>query len=249
MCDHRRTVIDRQVAEEICIDCGLVLNKVYTNDKLISPPATDSGSLAAKDVDRIRGILDVMHLDNQHVRERVLNNYGKIYGRRKKVCRGTARKENIAIAFAICNTLTRLRIPRPPEHVLHLCGLSSSTKFSKNKNSAFIFNISKELKLSEAEMMRLKKEDYELAYAPPQYYIDTACSYLEIPFQQMQEMYEVALKANWTLYGKQPTVIAAASILHVLKRNGHWSREMEQKVKDQLSCDVTSIRHVMSLLI
>jgi hypothetical protein len=160
----------------------------------------------------ITSVLAVFHLDNQHVMERAIENYDKIYGSRRarRGFRKSEFKQRVACAFSICNSLARLQMPRPPEYVARLCEVPCRP----------LLNVRAQLNLSEEELGALRPEDYELEEARPQDYIDVVCSNLRIPFNTAGEVRRVAEEAQWVLHGRQPTVIAAASIQFVLAERG-----------------------------
>jgi transcription initiation factor TFIIIB Brf1 subunit/transcription initiation factor TFIIB len=212
---------DFHAGDVVCLECGLVLDRLVgvgggggpwrihgggDVDRLPPPPPQaprcPTGEQLALDV------LAVFHLDNQHVAERVLENYRIVYGGRaaRRGFRKCEFKRRVAVAFSICNTLARLSVPRPPSYVARLCEVPTRP----------LLNLPLHLRLSAEDLASLRREDYELAETKPQDYVDVACSHLGIPFSKAGEARCGAEEAEWVLHGRQPTVIAAAAILRAL---------------------------------
>ena len=186
-------------------------------------------------------MLAVFHLDNQHVFERVAANYGRIYGGRtpRPGFKKTEFKRRVAAAFAICNTLTRQQMPRPPSYVANLCEVPCRA----------LLNLPSALNLGPAELERLGEEDYELAEARPQEYIDAVCSQLGIPFSLAGEARQLAEEAEWALHGRQPTVIAAACLQQSLADRGRLGvRIRREDICDIFTCQQRSVNQALAAL-
>jgi transcription initiation factor TFIIIB Brf1 subunit/transcription initiation factor TFIIB len=256
MCFHENVLDDFHTADVVCTDCGLVLDRIvgfsgtggqqwnsrpcqYRQTQLqpplpppilISPPSTGGKEARRK----IENYLSVFFMDNENVVESVLKKYNLIYGTRvqRPGFRKCNMKERIAIAFSICNTLANEEMPRPPQYIAKLCGVSCRQ----------LLNTVTHLKLSEEELEKMKREDYELASSPPQDYIDVLCSHLGIPFATGGEMRAVAEEARWILHGRYPTVIAAASMQLVLERRGELNKTVfAEKICEMLDCQQKTV--------
>ena len=164
----------------------------------------------------IEPVLALVHLDNDYVTERVSDNYEKLYGgrRARRGFKKTEEKQRLALAFAILNTLSRLRMPRPVEDVLVLCGVPA-----KRENTRKLLSIKKTLDLTVQEMQGMQEEDYELQDSNPEDYVDVLCVRLDIPFAVASEIHATISKAHWKLYGKRPPVIIAAAILRAVQHH------------------------------
>jgi hypothetical protein len=185
-------------------------------------------SNAKKGRELITSVLAVFQLDNQHVSERVMENYDKVYGRRRTRLgfRKNEFKQRVACAFSICNTLARLQMPRPPEYVARLCEVPCKS----------LLNLPAYLSLEHEELTQLHPEDYELEEGQPQDYIDVVCSNLGISFNTAGEARRVAENARWILHGRHPTVIAAASLQVALTERGELERERAIAICDLFDC-------------
>jgi hypothetical protein len=211
------------------MDCGLVLDRIVGTSGRGGGPCRLSRAGEGEEEDVVfprldppeagrelsgeRLVLDVLavfHLDSQHVTERALENYRRVYGRRaaRQGFRKCDFKRRVAAAFSVCNTLARLCLPRPPSYVAKLCGVPTRP----------LLNLPLHLRLSAEELASLRREDYELAQTRPQDYVDVVCSHLGIPFSTAGQARCEAEEAEWALHGRQPTVIAAAAILRTLSR-------------------------------
>ena len=175
-------------------------------------------------------MLALFHLDQRDTVERAKLNYVKIYGGRS--FKKNDFKRRVALAFSICNTLIRLKFPRPPEYITQLLGLDSCKP---------LLNIPKTLNFNRKEFAKLDREDYELQEVEPQHYIDTLCAHLDISFPHASKMYKLAEKCKWQLHGKYPTVIAAAVMQHVYKKDSNCTPRKLSEICEALSCRQKSV--------
>jgi transcription initiation factor TFIIIB Brf1 subunit/transcription initiation factor TFIIB len=159
--------------------------------------------------------LELFHLGNAFVVEKVAQNYRAVYGRRvaRRLCRPDGRKRRIAVAFSICNVLAREGMPRPASFIAQACGLEDGTYRP-------LLDLPRSLGLTSSDLRRLPRETYELLDPPPQDYIDTLCGLLGIPFDLATQMYDVAERLQWECHGRHPPGIAAAAVQHVLLQKG-----------------------------
>jgi transcription initiation factor TFIIIB Brf1 subunit/transcription initiation factor TFIIB len=191
--------------------------------------------------DRIVSYLELFHLDNEHVVESVVESYEKIYGARgeKNRFRKSDYKERIAIAFSICNVLAKENMPRPPHYVARVCEVPCRP----------LLNMIKEMHLTPEELVRLKREDYELQDSPPQDYIDVVCSQINIPFATASQMRRAAEELQWTLHGRYPTVIAATAMQLVLRKRGELERGFASvDICEALGCGQKAIDQAIAAL-
>ena len=185
----------------------------------------------------IAQVLGIFHIESHEVVNKAIENFEKIYNARAraKSFRRGEKKEALTAAFVICNTLAQCCIPRPPAYVARYCGVEGEWRS--------ILNIAKVLRidLREAETAGLTREDFELQDSAPGDYIDTVCAHIGIPFNLASRMTLVADAAKNMLYGRYPTVIAAAAMQLVLNEVGLLTRLSARDVCDQLTCQQKSV--------
>ncbi len=265
LCPHKNTLDDYDVADIVCMDCGLVLDRLlggsgggqrigggggwYENvsrHQEADPPLPDFFWLPPEERERRRSwesilhCLSVFHMDTEEVARLALENYWKIYGGRQSGKGGFRKnqdKETLAIAFSICNTLAREGIPRPPNYVADVCGVS---KEDRSK----LLKIPSALALGKEELQQLRKCDYELKESEAEDYIDTLCSILGVPFHLAGKIRTTAQKATWLLHGRLPTVLAAASMQLELRRAGLLVSE--RKICELLDCKQKSVSRAIT---
>ena len=258
---------DFATADSVCMECGLVLEQILGHGgerervRGANPDEWSGGGegnvcyvagerLSAARVRRertketvLRPILAPFHLDNDYVLERVCDNYEKIYGGRpaRKGFKKTIFKKQVAVAFSIINTLSRLHMPRPVEDVLLVCGVRD-----EKSNSRALLDVVKTLNLSEQELAGLNEEDYELADADPEDYVDVICAQLCIPFAVASTIHEIIAEARWMLYGHFPTVIIAAAIQQAVAKRPHLAAEAPpQRVCQLLNCRQETVNRLL----
>ena len=184
-------------------------------------------------------LLSVFHLDGGCVEEDVLHLYCRLYALR----RGTRKsewKKNLALAFCIARVLTRHKCPRPIDDILLVCGVPLADK-------GHLLQMAKWLNLRKEELESLEPDDYEWEDTSPQHYIDTLCSHLGIPFAAASEMEEVARGCEYALYGRQPSVLAAAAMQVVLRRRGFLALNpaLAEEVCKGLGCQQRAVNEVL----
>jgi hypothetical protein len=178
--------------------------------------------------------LSLFSLDNESTINECINNYAKIYGARK-IIRKNSYKNNLAIAFSICNTLAKEHTPRPPHYIAQLCNVPTKA----------MLNIVSALSITPEEKSTLKKEDYELQETCPEEYIDVICAHLGIPFHIASEGRETVNKSQRILFGRYPTVIAAASLEFVLRQKSCGSL---QRICELLGCKEKTVEQAIDKL-
>lgn len=183
----------------------------------------------SQQMERIRRILDVYHLDNVSVRSEAVKLFNKIYGDIKpgNGFRKSYYKESVAIAFAIINTLTKQGCPRPPAFFTNLCAIDSGD----------LLDLPKTLGLSRKMMAKLDARDYELRDISPRDYVSTAARLFQLDPTTTGRMLERVGVYTSQYPGKQPNTIAAAAMQDVLMRSRPtaWPR-CENKLCSPLSC-------------
>jgi hypothetical protein len=232
------------------VDCGVVVERIVGTlgggaggpvlrggaGEETPPPYIRSGEWAGERL--ALAVLAVLGVDNQHVSERVLQNYARVYGSRgpRPGFRKCDFKRRVAVAFSVCNTLARLHMPRPPSYVTRLCDLPTTRP---------LLNLPFHLRLERGELDALRREDYELRDGRPQEYVDTACSHLGIPFSAAGEAVSEAERAEWVLHGRHPTVLAAAAIQRVLGRRGELGEARRAELCHAFDCRQRTVDRVL----
>lgn len=201
----------------------------------------------------IRSVLAVLHLDNEYILERVWENFGRVYADRdaRPGFRKSDFKERVAAAFCINNVLAREGMPRPARYVTELCGLDSARP---------LLDLTKSLNFDHEERLTLSREDYELASAPPQEYVDTLCAHLGIPFHVATQIRERVEQLEWQCYGQQPTVLVAAAMQMVLAQlggnnggggggNGDDGARRDEEICVQLGCSQKTVSQTLRRIV
>lgn len=75
--------------------------------------------------DQVQDILQMLHMDNEDTVHKCVDIFIHIYWIRRRGFRRSEYKERVALAVSIIKQLVRQRMPRPPLHLAHLCGLTS----------------------------------------------------------------------------------------------------------------------------
>ena len=246
MCSHEKLLDDFITADVICTECGLIMDRIigYSNEGRQRYRFNDSDIINQEELyernigggenailyrkyELLNNYLAVLHLDNEHVLNRVSENYEKIFGSRTNFKYSTT-KRDIAIAFSIANTLNRLSIPRPVGHIAQLC----------NVDVGLLLNIPKNLNFTKIDFEKLKESDYVLDDISPTYFIDTVCAYLGIKFNLASEMITKAEEVEWKFEGRQAHGVAAAIIVYTLRKNKKSKKENDllNEVCDALGC-------------
>ena len=255
VCPHKNTLDDYDVADVVCMDCGLVLDRLlggggggqrtgggggwYENVSGHRDAETfcTTTLLSREERERMRvrdtivRCLSNFQMDTEEVVRLALENYWKIYGGRKSGKAGFRKdgdKERVAIAFSVCNTLARQGIPRPPGYVASVCGMPPE-EHSK------LLKIPSVLALGKEELRQLRRSDYELQESEAEDYIDILCAILGVPFHFAGRIRSTAERITWYLHGRLPTVLAAASMQLELGRAGHLR---EDRVSAKTICEL-----------
>lgn len=204
------------------------------------PRNPDETDLTKTGVELIRDVLDAYGMDNEHVRGRTLHNFRQIFGSRAKRIRFRAADARLAAAFSLCNQMSRVNAPRPPAQIMDLCEVA---------NAQDLLDIPRSLRLTDDELRRLPREAYTWKEASPQDYVDVLGAQLGIPFAVVSRIYLIAEEARWVLHGRQPTVIAAASIAAGLTEMGREELASLHTLSSELSCSVQAARKALQALL
>lgn len=239
----------------MCMECGLVLEQLYGGggggerwrggvSSYATPPKTLNPWEGGKEKEEITleyvfVLLGTFHMDTDDTAYRVWELFKKIYKSRQERLgfRKTTFKAKVAVAFCLCNTLAHEHSPRPIESITTLIGLDSVKP---------LLDIPKSLNLSPCELESLRKHEYELIDPSPQEYIDTICAHLNISFSIAGQIRQKVEQVEWLLYGKQPTVIAAAGMQSFLSATGHLEGNMAKDICALLGCQQKAVNAALS---
>ena len=273
VCPHKNKLDDYDVADVVCMDCGLVLDRIlgggpkgggqaggrWTENVFESPEEVERllllssynrlpGELRAREMarERIVHYLSQFHMDTEEMADSVLENYWKIYGGRengKNGFRKSRRKQAVAFTFSLCNVMAKEGVPRPPGFVADVCRL-------KKEHRKKILQIPKSLNFGREERAQLRRSDYELQESEAEDYIDTLCAFSNVPFHIASRIRETAQRATWLLHGRQPTVLAAASMQIELGRVGLLGRSVSARdICELLECRQKSVTNAIRQLV
>lgn len=205
------------------------------------------------DRNRVRDTLEHFGMDNRYLVDRIMHNFDYVYTCRVRgkdpVMTPSQHKKNVAMAFSIINVLAREKVPRPVEYILNMFeGVTIGDVYNVHRDFADRWN---EPWGCGFDADTYKYELLVIPHMPPQDFIDTVCSYQKpkVPYKLVQEMYEVAKKANWRHFGRYSTVVAAASIQHVWKRHGLADSTKFKELCSALNCTPRSVRALENLLV
>lgn len=196
----------------------------------------DSGSRA-----KVSEVLELFHLDNEHVRERVLEDYKKVYRDRpaRRGFRKSESKDRLALAFAVCRQLNRLGAPRPPAQVAAACGV---------EDPGSLLRVAKALNMSREEV---RSGLGDLPDALPEDYVDLLCGNLHLPRRLgclARSLIETA-RIRWLMYGRNPGVIAGGVLHSVLVKLGERRpEELSRRIAAVVDCHPASIQSISSLM-
>ena len=249
MCPHTKLLDDFETADVVCMDCGLVVDRVYGHysgggqrernafpeessdltDSVLQPPKE---RIENRIVDQFLSYLSVFQLDNKYVLNEAIDLYHKIYGRRESGTNGFKKspyKERVAIAFSICNVLIKQHSPRPPRYIARICDVPTSA----------LLNLQSKFSLDLEENPPLRKSDWQIQEIKPQDYIDPICAELNIPFHIGTAIRATAEQSRDLFPGCFPTVLAATAIQLELKRRNQLDRN---NISSSLICDLLDCR-------
>ena len=172
----------------------------------------------SQQVERIRRILDVYHLDNKTIRDEAIKLFNTIYGDLTpgNGFRKSYYKESVAIAFSIINTLIHQGCPRPPSFIINLCAIDSGD----------LLDLPKTLGLTPEQMHGKHYRLYELSDIDPWDYVRTVARLFRLDPVTTRKMLDRVRVYQDNYPGKQPNTIAAAVMQDVLikSRPGTWPR-------------------------
>ncbi len=186
-------------------------------------------------------MLELFHLDNEYVRERVLEDYNRVYRDRpaRRGFRKSEAKDRLALAFAVCRQLNRLGAPRPPSQVAAACGVEDPGSLLR---AARLLNMTRE---------EARSGLGDLPDALPGDYVDLLCGNLHLPRRLgclARGLIEAA-RVRWLMYGRNPGHIAGGVLHSVLVKLGE-SRpdELAGRIASVLDCQAGCILSISAIL-
>lgn len=177
----------------------------------------------------ISPILVQFHIISDTLLEQMASKYGEIYDNKEGLVK-TEHRQQLAIAFSVCDVLNKEGIPRPPSHIASVCGVKENQ----------MINLAMSLDLPEEQY----NKKYVLTYASPHLYVDTICDYLEIPHKIALLVKEEVKRIGWKNYGKKPETIVGGVIMKVLRTIGKLNTRSihEMMVAHVLDFDFQAMR-------
>ncbi len=172
----------------------------------------------------------------------VLSIFRRIYTLRRRRRRadfvGSGVRERAALAFSVCNALTRAGVPRPPEDVAAAMALESLRP---------MLDMARCLGFTEEEQSELStwQECTELLDPDPADYTDVVCAKLDISFNIAGEIREEVPCILAQLYGRHPLVVLAVTVKCVLEaRAGGQAlgREQERRLCEVARCQPRTLK-------
>ena len=223
-------------------------------------PDNGGGKKSSPALELIRTVLDLFRLDTREVVREVYRCYWGIYGWREAKKRDEAEdgggaeaeegggdgggansehKRNLACAFAIANTLAKLGIPRPPEHVANLCGIDRVGE---------LLQAPRKLNMSEKNMVHFPALWTEFDVEGPEYYVDNVAISSGFTHNMCRDAFNLAACMRWKLHGKKPTVICATALFFVLRKHKLIKeKEMEEMILNQLGVAKSTVEATLKV--
>ncbi len=190
--------------------------------------------------ERVLDCLATLQCGDAEVVESALSIFRRIYTlrRRRADFVGSRVRERVALAFSVCNALTKAGVPRPPEDIATVMGLESRRP---------MLDIARCLGFTEEDRAELsaRQECTELLDPEPADYTDIVCAKLDIPFHVAGEIREVVPRILARLYGRHPLVVLAVTIKSVLEaREGGQGlgREQERRLCEVARCQPRTLK-------
>lgn len=239
---------DLEVGDSVCFDCGLVLDRIVGRCRADrgqgslsgrAPPPPPPGEEGLRD--RLVSLLALFSLDAESNVDDAADIYLRVFGperRRALGIRWTSRKEDAAVAFAVCQSMNNCGSPRSFEQVARYCGLPSDRP---------LLDLPATLGVSRSLLPADLAADFELGRVPPESLVDPVCAHVGIRFADATEMRAVAANAEWEFYGHKPAVIAAAAIASRLP--GRGSSPLVRSVCELLSCSPERVLRLAERLV
>ena len=190
---------------------------------------------------KVSEVLELFHLNNQHVRERTLEDYKAVYRDRpaRRGFRKSEAKDRLALAFAVCRQLNRLGAPRPPAQVAAACGV---------EDPGSLLRVGKLLNMSREE---IRSGLGDLPDALPEDYVDLLCANLHLPRRLgclARSLMQTA-RVRWLMYGRNPGHIAGGTLHSALVKLGESRpEELAARIAEALDCQPACILSISSSL-
>ena len=118
-CTHQDVYDDHHTAESVCIQCGLVLEKLYTADGNEPPDYFPEERNERKIFDFIKDICA-----NAFFPKNIVLHAFNIFKKMKKEVKGKKFSDEAIAAFSIYNALHELETPRTPEEIEMFSGVA-----------------------------------------------------------------------------------------------------------------------------
>ncbi len=192
--------------------------------------------------ERVLDCLATLQCGDAEVVDSALGIFRRIYTLRRRRRRadfvGSRVRERAALAFSVCNALTRAGVPRPPEDIAAVMGLESRRP---------MLDIARCLGFTEEDRSELSawQECTELLDPEPADYTDIVCAKLDIPFHVAGQIREEVPRILAQLYGRHPLVVLAVAIKCVLEaRSGGLGlgREQERRLCEVARCQPRTLK-------
>ncbi len=179
--------------------------------------------------ERVLDCLATLHCGDAEVVESALSIFRRIYTlrRRRADFVGSRVRERVALAFSVCNALTKAGVPRPPEDIATVMGLESRRP---------MLDIARCLGFTEEDRAELSAR---------QECTDIVCAKLDIPFHVAGEIREEVPRILTRLYGRHPLVVLAVTVKSVLEaREGGQGlgREQERRLCEVARCQPRTLK-------
>lgn len=216
MCKHTITTFDSHVGEEICIECGVVIDTVLYTSAQHSPSIPmpdhelDNFGEKMKMRETVLDVCSQLHLDATCIIDSVIHvmqNVLKIFPYCKFSLFST--KGRSILAYSICEVLNRQKTPRFPKEVASVCDIVP------------------------AEILKIEKAVWlnggETTHCMPSMYANYACCQLGLSFSFSKEVQEVLRQTEEVLFGHTPEALTAAAILHILRGRSDEKQSVDRK--------------------
>ena len=217
-CDHRNTIDDDINGDQVCIDCGLCLDRIFKHQ--ILPNSTGQAGekvsfnkAGGKDYlfdDIVERIMNKCNIQDDIMKKQVNNQVKTSLKKHKKVC-----EESLVMA-CIYMKLIELETPKP---MSHLCAL---TNISEKKVWHYIRNSS--------------------AFYRPHQMCECFLLSLNLSYKDMREISRKVKQMESKVVFSPKTLIAACAYSYLRNKN-HFEKNMKNKVPK-----INSINHLSKII-